>query len=800
MKFLRWTGGFIVVMFIGLIALFFSLPLFNDFKTTGSLKLPGLKNRVTVQRDEKGMAYIRADNIDDLLMAQGFVTAQDRLFQMQLSRLFAQGRISELAGEAAKDLDIRMRTIGIHRMAEKQASILNPVTAARIQKYVDGINAFIDTCPDDIHLEFKLAGLQPEKWKIEDSLGLVYYMGYSTAANISTEIIAQRLLEIIGYEKAVQIMPLNFNPDNETDPGTITLPSKESLSQLDTGIKELIAFTGDRQLRPGSNNWAISPTLSTSGKAILAGDPHLDTRILPGVWYPIGLITKKFRAIGSQIAGIPGMAIGRTDHIALAMTNSYGDMQDLYIETIDPHNPDNYLEGRKSIPFTIYNETLKIKDKKSPDGFKNYAFRIRSTKRGPILNGLLPGLKSDHPIALRFAPMESMTGELGLINLMAARSAKDLARHLKAIPMLCLNWVFADKDGNIGHQASGRIPVRKNGDGTFPYPVTDNIDNWHGWIPQDEMPGTLNPYKNWISTCNHKVIDSDYPYYYSSYFASSYRYRRVKQLMELTGKKSGDQFWQFQRDTKNLMAEKLAPVMARILIRFDDTRKLGQILSKWNYYDDLSAAAPAIFQVTYTGFAKKVFEDELGEDNAQILLNSWYFWEERLQQMVLKTDSPWFDNINTPDRKETMEDLFHEAAVEATHFLEKTLGTDPFNWQWGQIHTLDLVNPLARKGRFKDILGSGPLPMAGSGQTLYRGMYNYKNPFKITHSAALRMVVDFNDDDKITAVIPGGITGRTFHPHQKDQIDEFMSGEKSYWWFSDREIDRHTRSRLELTP
>ncbi|MCF6248690.1 MAG: penicillin acylase family protein [Desulfobacula sp.] len=802
MKWLRRILILIIILTVCGGAFIFCLPLFNDYKTTGELQLPGLQDKVTVQRDAKGMAYIRAQNLDDLLMAQGFVTAQDRLFQMQLTRLLAQGRISELAGEAARNLDIRMRTIGLHRMAEKQARILNPKTAGQFQKYVDGINAFIENCPEDIHLEFKLAGLTPEKWDIADSLSIVYYMGYSTSANIDTEIIAQMLLETVGYEKAIQIMPLNFNPDDSNDKGSFPIPSKERLAFSKTsmtGIKKILPFLDDRKLRAGSNNWAVSPALSESGAPILSGDPHLDPRILPGVWYPIGLITPEIRSVGAHIAGIPGMAIGRTKTIAIAMTNNYGDMQDLYIETIDPDNANNYLEGDKSIPFITYNETLKIKDKEAPNGFRTQKLTIRATKRGPIVTGVLPTLKTRKLISFRFAPVESMTADIGLIDIFTAKNSADLISSIKKVPMVCLNWVFVDKDGNIGHQASGKIPIRKNGDGSFPHPVTDSSDNWLGWIPQDQMPGVLNPEKNWVGTCNHKTITSDYPYYYSSYFAASYRYQRLKELMA-TGKKSADTLWLYQRDTKNMMAKAIAPVMADILLKHDDSKEFGQILSDWDFMDDPDKAAPAIFQTIYTLFAKKVFEDDFGKENATIMLNSWYFWEERLQQMVLNGHSDWFDNINTNKKKETLEDLFYEAALEAKDLLIKKLGEDIKKWQWGTIHTLDLVNPLVRKGPAKDLFGTGAMPMGGSGETLYRGWYDYDKPFGITHCAALRMVADLSDDEKVMAVIPGGITGRTFHPHQKDQVKSYMTGKKLYWWFSDSAINAHTKSTLMLTP
>ncbi|MEN8210564.1 MAG: penicillin acylase family protein [Thermodesulfobacteriota bacterium] len=800
---MKWFRRLFILIFslaVCVTAVMFFLPFSNNFQQKGELNLPGLQNRVTIQRDANGMAYIKAQNLEDALFTQGFVTAQDRLFQMQLTRLFAQGRICELAGEKAKNLDIRMRTIGLYRMAIKQTEILNDKTKNRFQKYVDGINAFIDVCPEDIHLEFKLAGINPDKWEVADSLTLLYYMGYSTSANLNSEIVSQMLLETLGFEKVSQIMPVNINDDDPYDTGDIQLPLKEQLSLSKTNIENLMAYTSDRKLRAGSNNWAVSPTLSASGKAILSGDPHLDPRSLPGVWYPVGLFTPEIRVVGVSIPGIPGMAVGRTDYIALSATNNYGDMVDLYIETIDPENPDNYLEGKKSIPFTQIQETLKIKDKDASEGFRLEPVTIRKTRRGPVVSNVLKNLKTKKVITLRFAPAESMGPNVGILDALTAKDSKTLVNALNKTPMLCINWVFADSKGNIGHQASGKIPIRDNGDGTFPYPVKNSNDNWRGWIPADEMPGEINPEKKWIGTCNHKTIKSDYPYYYSSYFAPSYRYRRLKELMASSDEKDVNDLWMYQRDTKNMLAQKISPIIAKILLKHDDTKIMGKILSDWNFRDDPDKAAPAIFQTTYKLFAKLVFEDDLGEEKAMIMLNNWYFWQERLERMVVNGNSPWFDNVKTGNKKETLEDLFHLAALNAKALLIHKLGDDPKKWQWGQIHTLELVNPIRREGTGKTWLGSGPMPIGGSGETLYRGWYDYNKPFEVTHCAALRMVVDFADKEKVVAVLPGGVSGRTFNPHQKDQVDAFMSGENMFWWFSDKAIDKHTKSKLILKP
>ena len=773
----------------------------NNYARNGELSLAGLKAPVTVHRDEKGMAYIYAQNMEDLFMAQGFVTAQDRLFQMELTKLFASGRICELAGEKAKGLDTRMRTLGFHRNAKKHVEILNPETHMFLQKYVDGVNAFIETRPQSIHLEFKLAGIKPTPWTKADSLTILYYMGWGSAANLESEIIAQMLVDKLGVDKAAEIFPLNFNPDDESGLKTTgARPGSQTVHLGSKHYRSLLAFAGDIPLKMGSNNWATSPALSTSGKAIVANDPHLEATILPGPWYPCGLITPEIRAIGVTIAGIGGMVVGRTDHIAMGATNAYSDTQDLYVETVDPNDPNKYLEGDRSIPFEVVEESLKIKDKTAAGGFREEKIKIRLTRRGPVITGLIPDLKTDKVISVRWSSVETMEPHIGLDQFLECRTVTEARQALKSVNQIALNIVFADSQGNIGWQTTGKLPIRTQGEGLIPYVVKDTKDNWTGWIPWDAMPHAVNPARGWVGTCNHMTVGQDFPYHYTTHASPSYRYRRLIQLLDTPGKKSADDHWKYQRDGVNLMAQSISAIMAQALLAHEDTKQMGEILSGWDFVDHPDNAAPTIFQSVYREFAILVYSDELGEKLAQTMLANWYFWQERLQKMVVDGQSAWFDDITTADRKETRDDLFYLAALNAVNALSPELGDDPNEWLWGDLHRHEFLSPIRRSGAGKEWLGGGSHAALGSGETLYRGIYDFSQPYKVKASATLRMVADFADPDKILAVLPGGVTGRQFDPHTTDQVESFMNGNKVYWWFSDNAIKEHTKHTLTLKP
>lgn len=807
MKWLKRFFGLVIIIFIIIIIAvviiinpFGASPL-NKYTKNGDLTISGLSAPVKVKRDEKGMAYIYAQNVEDLLIAQGFVAAQDRLFQMELTKLFASGRISELAGEKARNIDIRMRTLGFHRNAKKHIGLLGDKTRTYLQKYVDGVNEFIKTRPKNIHLEFKLAGIKPEPWNIADSLTILYFMGWNSAANIDAEIIAQMLVEKLGPARAAEIFPITINPDDESPANADIKNPYFKTAQLGLKFnKNILSFLDGGPLKIGSNNWAASPDISPGGKPIVANDPHLNATILPGPWYPCGLITPDMRAVGVMIPGMGGMTIGRTDNIAIGVTNAYGDTQDLYVETVDPNNQNNYLEGTKSIPFEVIEETLKIKDKAAPEGFREENIKIRLTHRGVVISGVMTGLKTDKIISMRWSSFESMGPSLGFEKLLECRTVTDVRQALKDVNQIALNFVFADSKGNIGWQTTGRLPIRTQGESLIPYVVKDDKDNWTGWIPFKDMPHAGNPARGWVGTCNHMTVGRDFPYYYTTYAASSYRYRRIVELMDTPGKKSVDDHWKFQRDAVNLMAKKIAPVMAKALAAHEDTKNMGSILSAWNFIDHPEKAAPTIFQSVYREFALLVYSDELGEKLAETMLKNWYFWEERLQKMVIEGESSWFDIVNTENKKETIDDLFCQAAVNADKKLKPVLGDDPAKWLWGKVHIHELLSPIRRSGAGKEWLGGGSHPALGSGETLCRGFYDFNKPFKVTVSASLRMVADLADPDKVLAVLPGGVTGRQFDPHTTDQVESFMNGKKVYWWFSDKAIKEHTKDTLTLKP
>jgi penicillin amidase len=302
-----------------------------------------------------------------------------------------------------------------------------------------------------------------------------------------------------------------------------------------------------------------------------------------------------------------------------------------------------------------------------------------------------------------------------------------------------------------------------------------------------------------VVAANQRTVPANYPYEYSSYFAASWRARRIMELLDTPGPISAEDHWRFLWDTKNSMATQLAPVMAAALAAHDDTRAMADVLRAWDLKDQPDAVAPTIFQTTYRNFARLTFEDELGAEVTPRMLDNYYYWHERLARLSRDNGNAWFDDVSTGQR-ETRDEILHRAALLARDELTDQLGPDLQDWRWGRVHTVTFAGPIIPGKWPAAILGGGTKPKDGSGETINRATYDFARPFASVYIASMRFVADLADPDKVMAVVSGGVSGRQFDPHLKDQLEPWRSGEPRYWWFSDKAIREHARHELRLEP
>ena len=787
----------------------------------GDRVVTGLSAPVRVLRDAHGIPYIFAANTPDLIRAQGFVTAQHRLFQLEGYRAMANGRLAEAIGPAGLGNDRQIRLIGLRRNAERHARLLSPEARDILAWYAEGLNAYISGHAEDHPRELKLAGFTPQPWTVADMVTVLHYVNWSQAANFKAELTMQKLIDKFGAEKvARELSPINVNPQRSQRPvitgdagpamavppagrpdagaGSGPLGEVKLLAGLDEPDGLLAEARPGAPIAVGSNNWVVGKSRSASGAAVVVNDPHLDARLLPGIWHPVGLFSPEIQAVGAALPAVPGILLGRTAHAAFGVTNAYGDSQDLFIEQVAPGRPDHYVDGDQVRPFQLIEERIRIKDADAPGGFREETMRIRATVRGPIISGPVFGAGGERLLSLRMASAELAGGGLGIERLLTARNAAEVDRAVQAMDVMYFNVVFADKAGTIGHRASGRVPVRASGQGSHPKPVGAS-DDWRGFIPPDQMPGVMAPARDWAGTANHDTRPDGYPFDYSSYLSPSYRFRRMAEVLDAgRAMRTADQL-ALMMDPQNLQAPRLKPALVAALRNDPAHADLARILDAWDGRDDHRLAAPLVYHALYERLAYETFVDEMGEPLARQWLAEWYGWQERFDELVKTPDSPWFDDTRTPQR-ETLPDLIRRAASAVRAELQARHGADPAQWRWGDAHRVTFSSPLRRSGFGRDLLGAAPAPMSGSGATLLRSGNRFGGDFAVEWFASARLVADLADDDKVEAVVSGGVVDRQFHPHQKDQLAAWADGRLLPWWFSRAKVEANARRSQQLLP
>lgn len=766
----------------------------DQYAQDGTVRLSALAAPVRVVRDEQGVPYIHAGSLDDLWRAQGFVAAQDHLFSIEFSRYLAYGRLAEVIGEAGLQSDVTMRVVGIGRHARRHAAMLRGEERRRRELYLEGLNAFIRDHAGEHPVGLRLLGIRPQPWTLEDSMTLSYFVNWASSSNLAAELISQAILARVGPAKAAEIAQLSINPDDGSEQSA-TPVAAASAAAFESGPW---AAMEEGPMRLGSNGFAVSGARSASGAPVLASDPHIDARTLPGRWQPVGLITPEIRAVGAAGPGLPGLAVARTNHIAYGVTNSYGDVVDLYVEREDPADPARYLDGDRSVPFDVIAETIRVRERGSDTGFREQPLRIRLTRRGPVISDHGMAADSGALLSLRWTTPETMRpDDTGGSEVFLARNVAE-ARAAIAHVNAPYNYIVADTAGSIAHITAGRVPVRLRGDGSAPLPA-DGTESWGGMIPPEQMPAMIDPERGWVGNSNQRTVKGDYPYRYSTYFSASWRYRRMIELLDPAGRRSAVEYWHLMWDTKNMLAAQIVPLMADALARDLDTRPFADELRAWDFRDDTDAVAPSIFQATWREFARLTFEDELGPGVTARMLDNWYYWHERLARLCNRRDDPWFDDVTTP-AVEDRDELFRRAARRAADELRERLGPDLREWRWGRLHTVTFFSPVVPGRWAAALLGAGTRPKDGSGETLNRAIYRYAAPYDATVIASLRFVADLADPDKVLAAVAGGASGRQFSPHKDDQLAAWETGARGYWWFSDAEIERHARHEQLLKP
>ncbi|MCO6450804.1 MAG: penicillin acylase family protein [Caldilineales bacterium] len=775
----------------------------------GSLRIRGLQAPVEVLRDRWGVPHIYAQNEHDLWFAQGFVHAQDRLWQMEMFRRIVSGRLSEGVGEEALAVDRLARVVGFRRLAEMEVTCLNEDAREALESYVAGVNAFLAAYRNRLPMEFALLGIKPGPWTVADSLGIGLLLGWGLTHNWQEELARVTLYTRLGPERAAELIP-DYPPDSP-----LVLPGEldEDLSrELLDAYRRMGDYIGLTAPGTGSNNWVINGSKSLSGKPLLANDPHLPMS-MPGLWYLVhlesanGKAGRPIRLIGAGMPGVPAIMVGHNEHIAWGATSAAPDTADLFVEQRHPQNPSLFRFGEDWEEAQVWDEEIWVRGLREP-----VVQRVTVTRHGPILNDVLAEHESNFPpLALRWVAQEPVSSANALMGIIRATNWEEFRAAAMQMTTPAISYVYADTNDNIGYIAGGTIPVRSQGLGLVPSPGYTGESEWSGFIPPEELPQAFNPDNGQLFSANNRITPSNYPYWWGADQFPGYRARRIAEMLQTRPRFSLRDFQSMQLDTYNYLGQAIAPYFT--LIDPTDTweRRAQKALVEWNYRMDKDSMAAIVFELVVYHLLQLVFVDKLGPGAADYIgvarmreLGSTAFSYQAAAKLaeLLQAEESWWFGEGTTGRERTREQLLSQALTLAVETLKREIGDDARRWQWGRLHQVLWRHPLGELRFLRGMLNRGPYPVAGNGFTVNAQHLEFSMPIRtVTVGPTFRMVVDLANWDRSTFVCAPGQSGLPGHRFYDSMMHIWLEGEMIPMAFSRQKVEQSDRLyRLELTP
>lgn len=806
----------------------------------GEVRLAGLAAPVSLRRDAYGVSLVEAASEEDLAFATGYVMAQDRLHQMVTMARVSQGRLAESAGAAAAPLDLYIRTLGLPRAAEAHWHAADGDVQRLLQRFADGVNAWVDAHAGRLPLEFRLAGEVPESWTPLDSMGIYLLLNLGLSLNLHEELAFLQVAQAVGAERAAWLFPVMPDEPLPLDEARVKF-SGVDLAGLPAGtgaaLPEAFAALGLPRGNAASNNWAIAPALTRGGASVLANDTHL-LLSQPSPWMLLQLRAPGYNATGVALPGLPGIVAGYNGRIAWGMTMVMADAQDLYIERLETRNGrEMYLDGNRWRPVVQRLETFRVRGQDKPVDVS-----IRATRNGPLLNTVLrmnkvsdlQAVSFPHKpgfgIALRWSGLEPDDTLAALFALARAEDFADAQYAAQQVRGIHLNLLYADR-ANIGWQVTGRYPLRTGGTGKLPSPGWTDDYAWQGWASPSRLPAQVNPPEGFIGTANNRTVPADFPVLLSRSWYAPERGERIAQMIRARKDHDAASSIAMQADQRTLLWPKLKaqwqePLLAGQLAAAIETlpareqlpvRELLERLLAWD--GDMAADNPeaAAFGVFQARFPQVLYLDELGGDAGapafRALAEVATFAYSAAQDHLLgREDSPFWDDVATPQR-ETRAEIIVRALADTRRALVAAQGEDVAQWRWGALHTytwrsgptqfaphLGLVEGYVAR-RLGEQLDRGPYPAGGDGNTLNITGFVPGVSLDTLLVPAMRLVVDFALDEPVHLVNAGGQSGNPASPHYDDGIALYLSGDNRVIPFNDSAARHaHFADELRLLP
>jgi penicillin amidase len=779
----------------------------------GSLRLPGLREPVQILRDRWGVPHIYAQNEHDLYFAQGFVHAQDRLWQMELNRRLGQGRLAELFGTIALPIDRMQRILGMARLAEHEAADLDPPTLVLLASYAAGVNAHLAAAEGRLPPEFGLLGFRPEQWRPADSLLWAKMMTWGLSCNWVSEMIQALLVARLGPDKAAELS------DDYPADHPYVLPGQslqEFLGRLRQEFERSLEWLPIQVPQGGSNAWVVDASRTHSGKPLLANDPHLSIQ-MPALWYEVHLECKTIRVAGVSLPGSPGVVIGHNEHIAWGLTASIPDTQDLYIEKFDPADPTRYeFQGEWRAAKCVV-ETIRVRGLKEP-----VTVQVRITRHGPIINDLVPMLPPNvPPLALRWVGAEKNHVVRAVQQLNRARNWEEFRSALSDWSMPAQNVLFADRAGNIGYAYVGLVPIRAQGLGQVPAPGWTGTHEWTGFIPFDELPHAFNPPDHQFVSANNPTVGREYQHFLSREMLSGFRARRIRALLNESFRVTLDDFVLMQRDLTSEPARAFCTFVLSVaseVMAAAETRhreEIGRVFKHWEnwHYLLLPDSIPAALYELASHFAcRRLFEPwlgpltryYLGHGFDPVLSPTSIPYLERTPSVMLRllreNRTEWFrDETRQPTSRGA---ILAGAIMDAMACLRQRIGPEPGAWTWGRLHQAHFVHPLGRSRWLGSLFNLGPYPLGGDVSTVAQAsmLQNWPADPRLCFIPSWRQVFDLADWDASRGVLTTGQSGHPLSPHYADQVKLWLAGETHPMPWTRARVVAETLAELWLHP
>lgn len=838
-----WTAAGLVLVLLVLAAAVIGVVRRPLPQTEGEVQVPGLSASVEVIRDDSGIPQVYADTDADLMRAQGYVHAQERFFQMDIRRHVTAGRLSEIFGERTLETDKFIRTMGWRRVAEEEWALLEPATRDALTAYAEGVNAYIgERRPSELAAEYAVLGLTgldytPDEWEPVDSLAWLKAMAWDLRGNMDAEV-DRVLLSLDHTEDEIAalwpeypyadhppivsgggvvdgVFEQNATGNATRNPRRPAYPDEvvAALERVQDRLADVPELIGSGR-GIGSNSWVVDGEHSATGKPLLANDPHLGTS-QPGVWMQMGLHCRELSAectldtSGFTFSGVPGVIIGHNAEIAWGFTNLGPDVTDLFLEQTE--GDDRYVRDGETQAMDVHTETIEVR------GAHDVELRVRQTIHGPLISDVSsdfatvganaptdePGERgTGYAVALAWTALDPAPTADAILSLNRASDWDEFREAASDFAVPAQNLVYADREGHIGYQSPGRIPIRRAGnDGTMPVEGWISANDWTGdYVPFDGLPSVLDPEEGFIVTANQAVVGEFYPYLLTKDWDYGYRSTRILDAMVAEGELSLQEMASLQLDSANPMAETLVPYLLDIGdLHSPYYRNAQDLLRDWDFTQPADSAPAAYFNVIWRTLLELTFHDDLRERTWPDGGDRWF---QVVSAMLTEPAGPWWDDAET-DEVETRDDILRQAMVEARDELTRRQSRDPRRWTWGHIHRMNLhSSTLGESGvaPVERLLNRDGWEVGGGSSIVDATAWNAVEGYEVTAAPSMRMVVSLADFDDSRWINLTGVSGHPASSHYSDQTELFVAGETLPWAFSREAVEAAADDRLVLTP